>query len=160
MNFSRLSRPLIVLLIALALFAVERFQNEPTGPAPQIRSERIQPAPQLSSTPLSISNAIRNRADHVQVTGEGRVVKILRDDTHPPRHQQFLITVNGAAKTVKIAHNIDLAPKIKGLKKGDPISFSGEYIWNDKGGVLHWTHASDTPSHPGGWLEVSGRRYQ
>ena len=160
MNFSRFSRPLIVLLIALALFAVERFQNEPTEHAPQIRSERIQPAPQLTSAPLSIGDAILNRADHVQVTGEGQVVKLLRDDTHPPRHQQFLITVNGAAKTVKIAHNIDLAPKIKGLKTGDLISFSGEYIWNDKGGVVHWTHASDTPGHPHGWLEVSGRKYQ
>jgi len=59
-----------------------------------------------------------------------------------------------------IAHNIDIAPKITNLSVGDIISFNGQYEWNDKGGVVHWTHHDPQGQHVAGWLNYLGHQYQ
>lgn len=94
------------------------------------------------------------------MTGSGEIVALLEDDTYGSHHQRLLITVKGRPKTILIAHNIDLAPRIPNLRKGDIIHFTGKYIWNDKGGVLHWTHHDPSGRNPCGWLEVNGKRYE
>ena len=93
------------------------------------------------------------------VYGQGEVVKILPDDTKGTRHQRFLLKA-APGLVVLVAHNIDLAPKIDGLATGDRLSFCGEYIWNDKGGVLHWTHHDPAGRQPGGWLRLGNTVYR
>ncbi len=34
------------------------------------------------------------------------------------------------------------------------------FDWNEKGGVLHWTHRDPNGSHVAGWLQHQGQRYQ
>jgi len=46
------------------------------------------------------------------------------------------------------------------LQAGDTISFSGEYVYNPKGGVIHWTHHSPKGNHPGGWVMHNNEKYQ
>lgn len=106
-----------------------------------------------------IAEAYTRRLQDVPVQAEGRVVKVLPDDTRGSRHQRFLLDT-GHGHTVLIAHNIDLAPRIDGLVRGDRVAFKGEYVWNDKGGVVHWTHHDPEGRHPGGWLRHDGRTYQ
>lgn len=121
-----------------------------------------------TATARSASGELNNRALHqviaaqrsdVQVKGQGRVVKLLPDDNKGSRHQRFLLDV-GTRGTVLVAHNIDLAPKITQLRKGDTVEFYGEYEWNDLGGVVHWTHHDPGGRHVDGWLRHEGRTYQ
>ena len=94
-----------------------------------------------------------------QVRGKGEVVRILPDDTDGGRHQRFILRLN-TGRTLLVAHNIDLAPRVAALRTGDTVVFYGQYEWNDKGGVIHWTHHDPQGQHVDGWLEHNGRRYQ
>ena len=63
-------------------------------------------------------------------------------------------------QTLLLSHNIDLASRIDGLIEGARIYFQGEYEWNDKGGVIHWTHYDPQGYRDGGWIDYGGMRYQ
>ncbi len=98
------------------------------------------------------------QARKVEVTVQAPVYKLLRDDTEGLPHQRFLILLSNDT-TVLIAHDLKMAPRVP-LKQGDIVRIHGEYIWNKKGGVIHWTHHTDTPRHEGGWIEFNGQRYE
>jgi hypothetical protein len=102
-----------------------------------------------------IARAYANR----QVRGEGIVRRILSDDTRGRRHQRFILAL-ASGQTVLVAHNIDIAPRIEGLRQGDTVAFYGEYEWNEKGGVIHWTHRDPDGRHVDGWLKHNGVNYQ
>ncbi|MDN6179707.1 MAG: DUF3465 domain-containing protein [Halomonas subglaciescola] len=101
----------------------------------------------------------QRRHDQQQIMDNGEVVTLLDDDLKGSRHQRFILRLE-SGQTLLVAHNIDLAPRIDGLEVGDAVAFYGEYAWNAKGGVLHWTHRDSRGRHPGGWLEHRGQRYQ
>jgi len=102
--------------------------------------------------------AIASQRSDVQVKGSGKVIKLLPDDTKGSQHQRFLVKVS-ADNVILIAHNIDLAPRVDALQQGDTIGFNGEFEWNDKGGVVHWTHKDPRGKHIHGWLEHDGKKY-
>ena len=116
-------------------------------------------AGQNSTNDQVITNAFKNHQSDIQVQGSGRVIKMLTDDTNGSQHQRFILKLS-SGQTLLIAHNIDLAPRINKLKKGDTVSFYGEYEWNSKGGVIHWTHHDPRGRHVGGWLKHEGKIYQ
>jgi hypothetical protein len=106
-----------------------------------------------------IAKAFSSHESNLQVSGQGVVTRLLPDDNNGSRHQKFIIKLS-SGQTLLIAHNIDLAPKIGSLREGDSVQFYGEYEWNEKGGVLHWTHRDPNGSHVAGWLQHQGQRYQ
>ena len=85
-------------------------------------------------------------------------MKILPDDLKGSRHQRFLLRLS-SGQTLIVAHNIDLAFRINSLSGGDKVAFYGEYEWNAKGGVIHWTHHDPSGRHAGGWLRHDGKTY-
>lgn len=107
----------------------------------------------------SIGRAFASGTSDVQVEGEGTVIRVLPDDVDGSRHQRFIVQL-ASGQTLLITHNIDLAPRIAGLKLGDSVAFNGEYVWNDKGGVIHWTHHDPQGRHVAGWVIHNGKRYQ
>ncbi|RTE67746.1 DUF3465 domain-containing protein [Amphritea opalescens] len=106
-----------------------------------------------------IQRAYRQQQSDLQVRGSGIVSNILPDDRQGSQHQRFILRLPSNI-TVLVAHNIDLAPRINGLQVGDTVAFNGEYEWNKKGGVIHWTHHDPSGRHTDGWLEHRGQRYR
>ena len=107
----------------------------------------------------AIDSAFDAGQSDVAVRDSGRVIRILADDNDGSRHQRFIVEIDSGL-TVLVAHNIDIAPRINGLRKGDVVEFRGEYEWNDRGGVIHWTHHDPRGYRAGGWIEHGGRRYE
>ena len=107
----------------------------------------------------AMATAFENRRSNVQVQGSGSVSKVLSDDNDGSRHQRFIVRM-ASGQTVLIAHNIDLAGRVASLKTGDPVEFYGEYEWNERGGVVHWTHRDPQHSHVDGWIKHNGHTYQ
>ncbi len=106
-----------------------------------------------------LKNAYENRISNLQVEGRGTVKAVLKDDTRGSRHQRFILNLAND-QTILIAHNIDLAPRIDNLRRGDEVVFFGEYEWNNKGGVIHWTHHDPDKKHVDGWIKHNDRVYR
>ena len=85
-----------------------------------------------------------------------KVIKLLKDDLSGSRHQKFLIKADTV--TLLVSHNIDLAPRIP-IEQNDHISLQGRYEWNNRGGVIHWTHHDPKGKKAGGWISVNGTKY-
>ena len=94
----------------------------------------------------------------VMVESGGEVTRVLSDDVEGSRHQRFIVRL-ASGHTVLISHNIDLAPRIDGITTGDRVEFRGQYEWNGRGGVVHWTHHDPDGDRSGGWIEHAGHTY-
>lgn len=148
---------LLAAVAALALFLHEQGLLPGTGTpgAPPPAGETVS----TDAGVQAIAAAYRAQRSDVQVRGEGVVKKVLSDDLEGSRHQRFLLRLSNR-QTLLVAHNIDLAPRIEGLREGDTVAFYGEYEWNNQGGVIHWTHHDPAGRHVDGWLRHRGRTYQ
>ena len=133
------------------------------SPAAQVQATSIQAAAgeRIAQLPASerIAQAFSQREHRVAVQSSGVVHKVLPDDNDGSRHQRFILALDNGM-TVLVAHNIDLAPRLDGLRAGDVVEFNGVYEWNAKGGVIHWTHRDPRGHHADGWLRYQGRLYQ
>jgi hypothetical protein len=128
-------------------------------PLPTVAAPVSAPAQTAQQGSDVLSRAFQNQQSNVQIQAAGTVEKILADDNNGSRHQRFIVRVS-PDQTVLIAHNIDLAKRISSLKEGDRVEFYGEYEWNNKGGVVHWTHHDPAKRHVGGWIKHNGNMYQ
>lgn len=152
--------PIIVFLLAAYLYLQEgNYQLAPNSQTSSgtVSTKQNDPRQQTSINPVQL--AYQNRRSDVQVKGSGEVIRLLADDLEGSRHQKFILRISDNL-TVLMSHNIDLAPRIDNLRKGDRVEFNGEYEWSEKGGVIHWTHHDPAGRHEDGWLEHQGRRYQ
>jgi hypothetical protein len=106
-----------------------------------------------------LAAAFENRQSNIQVQGSGRVSKVLADDNKGSRHQRFIVQL-ASGQSLLVAHNIDLAPRVPSIEVGDLVQFNGEYEWNERGGVIHWTHHDPQGVHEAGWIKHEGQTYQ
>lgn len=141
----------LILLLGFACVACTRNDSPaPVGPVASLASPNAD---------LVLARAFENRQSNLQIEGQGTVSRILPDDRDGSRHQRFILKLDSGQKLL-VAHNIDLAPRVAGLRAGDRIAFKGEYEWNAKGGVIHWTHHDPAGRHVAGWLRHEGQVYQ
>ena len=145
--------PIVVAAAALYLvYSLRAPQTLPGRSTSPVSSQR-------RSAQSEVDAAFRDRRSSIQVAGSGVVSRILKDGLEGGRHQRFILTL-ASGTTLLVAHNIDIAPRIQNLSLGDTVSFVGEYEWNKRGGVLHWTHRDPANRHPHGRLEHEGKVYQ
>ena len=144
-----------LVLIALAL-AAAYFGGIQGG---FISRQRDAGSTATSGAEQALVAAFANRRSNVQVQASGQVTRVLPDDNEGSRHQRFIVRLP-SGQTVLVAHNIDLADRVAALKTGDSIEFYGEYEWNERGGVVHWTHRDPQHGHVAGWIKHNGQTYQ
>ena len=117
---------------------------------------------EINQTEIAKSTELRSlfeaQQSGVMVNTVGDVTRILSDDNEGSRHQRFIIATHDGL-TVLIAHNIDLAPRIP-LNVGDQVAVFGEYEWNHKGGLIHWTHHDPKKQHAEGWVMHKNKKYE
>jgi hypothetical protein len=148
---------LIAALAAAAYFAFAPDARTPVSQEPAAtRAVALEAAVRGDD---ALENAFANRRSNLQIAGQGTVVKVLPDDNNGSRHQRIIIRLE-SGRTLLLAHNIDLAQRIDTLRAGDIVAFYGEYEWNPKGGVIHWTHHDPQGRHPAGWIRHDGQTYQ
>ena len=147
----------LMVLIAIGVISYKKFIEETN------LSDIGNPLTIFSTRTQSADNTLQETdsagQSGLQIQGEGVVTEILSDDLEGPKHQRFILMLSDG-QTLLVAHNIDLAPRINELKIGDIVRFYGEYKWNSKGGVVHWTHDDPSAQHTGGWLKYGGKTYR
>lgn len=147
-------KKIIIIVIAALFYGLTQY-NE-SKPFNKIPSNRL---PATHQSQDLIKQAYLNRQNNFQVQSHGVIVKLLTDDNQGSRHQKFIIKISNDL-TLLVAHNIDLAPRLNDLREGDRIEFYGVYEYNEKGGVIHWTHHDPAGRHTNGWLKHNGTLYQ
>ena len=146
---------LVLIGVAWLYFeSVEVAERSSSGPS----STQQVPAGSTEDGARVLEEAFANQTSDLIVTVDARVSRVLPDDRKGSQHQRFLLEFPSGL-TVLVAHNIDLAPRVPDLAVGDRVIVKGEYEWNEKGGVIHWTHHDPRGRHEDGWVEYRGRRY-
>lgn len=112
---------------------------------------------QSYNKPLSIDDLYNNRISNVVITVSGEIIKKLPDDNKGDRHQRFII--RSGSYSILVAHNLDVSERIPAVI-GDKVTIKGEYEWNEKGGILHWTHRDKKNKHENGWIIFKNNKYQ
>lgn len=139
-----------------------RYANTP-GYQPDFGAPVGAPVAARSGNAVSVAQgqilqAQQQRAQKVWLMVQAAVLRNLPDDRRPPCHQRFLLKLDNGS-TVMVAHNTDLAPRVP-VSPGNVVLIRGEYIWNEKGGVLHWTHHDPQGTEEGGWIQLNGQTYK
>lgn len=173
-----MKRVLSTVALVVLVLVVMYLQREPSTPAPSTSApstsapstsgpagaHRDEPARDTPAAGLdvagaaAVAQAFENKVSGVLVELEARVQRTLPDDNEGSRHQRFIVQLSNDM-TLLVAHNIDLAPRVP-LSRGDIVGLRGQYEWNDRGGVLHWTHHDPRGRHPGGWIRHEGALYE
>lgn len=143
----RTGRRALLVGLVLTVLAVARWVDAPAG------------APEGSETGAAVvAEAFENRRSGVWVEVAGEVDRRLADDNRGDRHQRFVLRLEDGA-TLLVAHNIDLAERVP-LAEGDRVRLRGRYEWNERGGVVHWTHHDPDGGSAGVWIVHAGETYR
>lgn len=108
-----------------------------------------------------VPNGFQNRAN---VTGV--VLGIYPDATG---HNHFLIQIGpNSTDELEVVYNEEFGA-LPQITRGMQVHACGDFVKSDApfngyqaspaGALVHWIHATDTPNHPGGFLELDGVVY-
>jgi len=107
----------------------------------------------------AVYDAWRSQRSRVEVTAVVRDLGLRRGPSG--LHEGFLLHLDGAAGhglTVRVEDNVDITGPIA-LRLGDAVEVRGEYIYDSRGGLIHYTHHDPRARHPGGYVRVGNRTF-
>lgn len=162
---NKLGRIVAGLIVAALVGGYNYFTNSNSGSGPntsQFPSKADSSnAPQLENQTTLLKKIRAAKEDtnaQFWMTAKGTVIKNLKDDTKGSQHQKFLFKL-APDVTLLVAHNIDLAPRAP-VREGDTVQIKGRYEWNNRGGVLHWTHHDPKGRKQEGYIYAGGKYYR
>ncbi|MEP6589900.1 MAG: DUF3465 domain-containing protein [Gemmatimonadota bacterium] len=159
MTISRKSLVPRALLVLFVIAGLYHYRITPSRPTTSPPASRIDPGtPDHFDGNRELIDAANQQHSQVQLSARGHITRLLPDDNDGSRHQKFLLRATGDL-TVLVVYNLDLAPRIPAAV-GDSVAVRGVYIWNEKGGLIHWTHHDPSRKHAPGWVDLGGKRYQ
>ena len=167
-QFNRKVRRIIFMLVAAAIATGVNYYNTHYRDTDNLQAEQNNNLQQQNNHQFSLNHQqqaltkLKKAKDQTQsrlwVGLNATVIKLLKDDLSGSRHQKFLIKIENGM-TLLVSHNIDLAKRVP-VKVNDRISLQGRYEWNNRGGVIHWTHHDPKGKKAGGWISVNGKKYK
>ena len=108
----------------------------------------------------AVARAFAEHRSQLEVTAEGSVTRLLTDDIGPSgTHQRFIVQLRTSTQTLLIDNNVSIGRRVP-VASGDAVIVHGEYVWNEEGGLVHFTHHDPAGTHEGGWIELRGTRYE
>ena len=117
------------------------------------------PAATTKPDNAAIVQDFQNHRSYVEVTADGTVVTIFPDRSSSSGvHEQFVIRLSSGDITVDVEHNISIGKRVP-VAMGDSVVVHGEYIWNSKGGLIHFTHHDPQGTHEGGYIKDNNSTY-
>jgi uncharacterized protein DUF3465 len=116
-----------------------------------------------SGTPQPDNAAIvkdfQQHRSSVEVTADATVIRLLPDRSSSTGiHERFIIKLTSADLTLEVEHNISVGMRAP-VMAGDHVIVHGEYIWNEQGGLVHFTHHDPAGRHEGGFIQDDGKTY-
>ena len=157
MNSAFIKNRLLPILVELGLLAYQYF-TQPQNTGTETAGFQPNAVESVGQQAGVIEKAYADQRSKVWVEVQGRISRLLSDDNEGSRHQRFILELD-SGHTVMVAHNIDLAERVP-LEKNDTITLAGRYEWNNRGGVVHWTHHDPENRRKGGWIKFNGTVYK
>ena len=155
----KIRRIVSMVVVALLAAGVNYYNNHNETQTTRDNNNKSLISNTTEKNPYSkIRQAILEPRSGFWLTLSGKVIKTLSDDRQGSQHQRFLIKA-APDITLLVSHNIDLAPRVP-LRKGNQLQLRGVYEWNNKGGLIHWTHHDPGGRKKGGWIKLNGKVYQ
>ena len=157
MNSTFIKNRLLPLLVVLGLLGYQ-YYTQPQNTGSETAGFQPDAAETAGVQSGAVEKAYADQRSKVWVEVQGRISRTLADDKEGSRHQRFILELD-SGHTVIVAHNIDLAKRVP-LQKNDKIVLAGRYEWNERGGVIHWTHHDPENRRKGGWIKFNGTIYK
>lgn len=110
----------------------------------------------------AVYDAWQNGRSRLEVTATGKITRLFGIRAGPSGlHEGFLVRLSGAAGhglTVRVEDNVDITGLIP-LSAGENVEVRGEYIYDESGGLIHFTHHDPRGRHAGGYVRVRDKVY-
>jgi len=135
---------LIVIVVGVVF---TRAHNSP--PSPEVAAR------QARGGCTQAAGAFRRQESSVWITIGARVSRILPDEYGKYQHPRFIVQCP-SGQTVLITNDVSVGSRVP-VHRGDRVAARGEYIWNDRGGLIHFTHHGGPAG--GGWILDGGKLY-
>ncbi|GAC1328213.1 MAG: hypothetical protein NVS2B16_00330 [Chloroflexota bacterium] len=90
------------------------------------------------------------------ITVTARVVRLLPETYGRYEHQRFVVHCT-SGRSILVTNDVSIGTRAP-IAAGATVTVHGEYIWNRQGGLVHFTHHSDSGG-PGGWILYRHKLY-